>query len=453
MQQLPLSFIQRTKYILQYEFDTFLQALNLAPPVSLRVNDKIVYMSSNERVPWCPWGYYLQERRLFTADPLFHAGVYYVQEASSMFLYQALNRYVSTKATVLDLCAAPGGKSTLISQFLTEGLLISNEVVKNRAYVLAENTIKWGNAHVLVSNNAPKDFGRLPAFFDAVVVDAPCSGEGMFRKDPEAIGEWSEHNVAMCAARQKDILRDVWDTLKTDGILIYSTCTYNREENEHIVEWVENELSAQFLPIDTTLYPEIVTTEKGYRFYQHRTKGEGFFIAVLRKTASISFSGGKQKSKTASQLDMATLSLKRHLKTPDKWSIFAENNIVSAVESIHADKIVQLRRQLRVLHAGVVLAERKGKDFVPNISLALSKQIATEQFVVQEVDLDTALRYLRKEAIMLTGTPLGYVLLQYRSVAIGWVKNLGNRCNNLYPNEWRIRMRIDKRSIDDTTDD
>src|ERR1035437_5315934 len=263
---LPEAFVINTKKLLGKEYQEFEKALEENPPTSIRVNNKIAYQPSYEQVAWCNSGYYLKERPLFTADPLFHAGAYYVQEASSMFLYQAVKQHFPEAQTVLDLCAAPGGKSTLLSQALKESsLLVSNEIVRSRAYILAENLIKWGNPNIVVTNNDPKDFGRLPGYFDAIVVDAPCSGEGMFRKDPGAIQEWSEYNVTLCAARQKEILSSVWDTLKTDGILVYSTCTFNREENEENVRWICEELGAGLLRIDLKGNPDITVTDYGYR--------------------------------------------------------------------------------------------------------------------------------------------------------------------------------------------
>src|SRR5690606_15842591 len=201
-------FVDRTKSLLGDEYPAFEEALNGIPPVSIRVNDKFTdYKPSDQIVPWCDSGFYLNERPLFTADPLLHAGVYYVQEASSMFLKQVCDVYMKNAERVLDLCAAPGGKSTLLSQALpSEALLVSNEIVRSRAMILAENLIKWGNPNVIVTNNTPEDFGEFPAFFDAIVVDAPCSGEGMFRKDPGSIAEWSLQNVQQCAIRQKGIL-------------------------------------------------------------------------------------------------------------------------------------------------------------------------------------------------------------------------------------------------------
>lgn len=441
--QLPELFLIRTKEIFQSDFQQFIDALDTSSPVSIRMNDKTDLIPSAEKVPWCSSGYYLPERPLFTADPLFHAGAYYVQEASSMFLQQVLEQLVPTDSTVLDLSAAPGGKSTLISQHLKEkGFLVSNEIVRSRANILAENMIKWGNSNVFVCNNSPKDFKVLPSFFDAVVVDAPCSGEGMFRKDEGAISEWSVQNVMMCSARQKDILSDVWDSLKTGGILVYSTCTYNREENEENVKWIENELGAEFIPLNTESFSEITTSDKGYRFYPHKTKGEGFFIAALRKTADAPLPKKHKSVQHKSKIDQKTLDLRNQLIDPASWEIIQDINIISAVKKNHFEKTEILKKNLRSMHFGITLAEQKGKDFIPHISLAISKNIDIEKVVTAEIDKSTAIQYLRKENITLPDLPRGFVLLVYENVPIGWVKNLGNRSNNLYPNEWRIRMRI-----------
>lgn len=242
-------------------------------------------------VPWCREGYYLSGRPSFTFDPLFHAGCYYVQEASSMFLEQALRQYVHEPVTMLDLCAAPGGKSTLARSVLPEGsLLVANEVMRNRSQVLAENLIKWGNPGVIVTNNDPADFTELGSLFDVILTDVPCSGEGMFRKDEVAVQEWSIENVDTCWQRQRRILRDIWPCLKTGGLLVYSTCTYNREENEDNVAWITQELGAEVLPLeiqpDWHITGNLIGTEfPVYRFLPHKTTGEGLFMAVLRKTA------------------------------------------------------------------------------------------------------------------------------------------------------------------------
>ena len=440
---LPEPFVSRTQELLKEELPAFLDALDYPSPVSVRVNDKMEYLPSDDTVKWCDAGYYLAERPVFTLDPLLHAGVYYVQEASSMFLQQALNQFVVPQSVVLDLCAAPGGKSTLISQYLkADGMLVSNEIIRNRAYILAENLIKWGNDTVLVSNNEPKDFQRLPSFFDAVVVDAPCSGEGMFRKDTGAVNEWNEQNVMMCARRQREILTDVWDTLKKDGILIYSTCTYNREENEENVSWMETKLGAELLRLNTDAFPEITVSDKGYRFFPHKTRGEGFFLSVLRKTSDAPSLRIKKQDKRQQKSEFNETELKNRLIEPENWKIHTDNNMISAFRTKFSDKVELLKSNLHIMHYGITLYEIKGRDLIPHTSLALSKSIQMENVLQAEVELRDALLFLKKETINLSEAEKGFVLIKYRNMPLGWVKNLGNRCNNLYPNEWRIRMKI-----------
>ncbi|MFZ4726155.1 MAG: methyltransferase RsmF C-terminal domain-like protein, partial [Paludibacter sp.] len=442
--KLPDAFICRTKVLLGDEYLAFEKSLEENAPTSIRLNDKMHYLASDEKVSWCENGFYLKERPLFTADPLFHAGIYYVQEAASMFLYQAVKQHFAEARSVLDLCAAPGGKSTLLTQALSENsLLVSNEIIRSRAYILAENLIKWGNPNIVVTNNDPKDFESLPGFFDAVIVDAPCSGEGMFRKDEGAIKEWSEYNVIMCAQRQREILTSVWDTLKTDGKLVYSTCTYNREENEENVRWICDELGAELLTIDLNGINNITVSDYGYRFYPHKTRGEGFFLSVLRKTSSLTrrLKIKNDNRKTGKQFNYLNLnSLK--LIEPESWIINNENNIISAYNSERFEDFILIQKYLKCMHSGIQLGEIKGNDFIPGSSIALSKKLNRESIECVDVDYRTAISFLKKEAIQLPQTSRGYLLITYKEQALGWVKNVGNRCNNLYPQEWRIRMKI-----------
>ena len=441
---LPENFVRRTVNLLGNEFQELEKALNGIAPTSIRVNNKTDYQPSEERVDWCETGYYLKDRPLFTADPLFHAGVYYVQEASSMFLYQAVKQYFPNAKSVLDLCAAPGGKSTLLTQALPEdSILVSNEIIHSRAYILAENLIKWGNPNIIVTNNEPKDFKELPGFFDAIIVDAPCSGEGMFRKDPGAILEWSEYNVTLCAARQKEILSSVWDTLKTDGILVYSTCTFNREENEDNVQWICKELGADILKLDLKGNTDITVTDSGYRFYPHKTRGEGFFLSVLRKNSIVTRShknkrDDKKNIKFVTKSNVFTFSLKE----PERWLLLAENNLMKGYDKDRLNDFMFINKQLKCMHSGLLLGEQKGKDFIPSASIALSKMIDKESVESVDVDYRTAISFLKKEAILLPESSRGYILISYKGQPLGWIKNLGNRTNNLYPQEWRIRMKI-----------
>ena len=441
---LPEAFIKRTQELLGSEFEALKKVLDSTPPTSIRVNNKMEYQPSEDKVAWCDSGYYLHERPLFTADPLFHAGVYYVQEASSMFLQQAVKQHFPEARTVLDLCAAPGGKSTLLSQALPESsILVSNEIIRSRAYILVENLIKWGNPNTVVTNNEPKDFASLPGFFDAIVVDAPCSGEGMFRKDPGAIQEWSEYNVKLCAERQSEILTSVWNALKNDGILVYSTCTYNREENEENVRWICNELGAELLTINLEGNTDITESDFGYRFYQHKTKGEGFFLAVLQKKSFVSGTIKKKKddkkcTKLKTKNDIKTFILSE----PASWTIIPENNLVKAYDNKRLDDFLIINKQLKCMHSGLLLGEMKGSDFIPAACIALSKKLDKSSVEIVDVDYETAILFLRKEAIFLPDSSRGYLLISYKGQALGWVKNMGNRCNNLYPQEWRIRMKI-----------
>jgi len=450
---LPQSFINQITPILGNETADFLEALQTESPVSIRLNNKIE-TTEKERVKWCETGFYLPERPLFTADPLFHAGAYYVQEASSMFVEQAVcQHFPKEPLRVLDLCAAPGGKSTHLSSLLPENsLLVSNEIIRSRAYILTENLVKWGNANVVACNNAPQDFAGLYSFFDAVLVDAPCSGEGMFRKDETAIVEWSPENVRKCAERQRDILLNVWLALKTGGILIYSTCTYNRQENEENVQWIIRELGAEFLPLKTEKEWGITVSDFGYRFYPHKTRGEGFFLAVLRKTADenerachcgLDPQSHRKRDKQKGIAGQARNDeLKKLLKNPENWQISISENKITALPKGRVEEIEFLQKKLKIMHAGIPLAEQKGKDFIPETALALSKNIDLEKVNAFEIDLQTALRFLQKESIEILQAPKGYVLLTYKNTPVGWVKNLGNRANNLYPAEWRIRMKL-----------
>lgn len=459
---LPSEFAERTRALLGEETYQALEvALQTEAPVSIRVNSaKRDADAEGERVPWSSMGVYLSHRPTFTFDPLFHAGCYYVQEASSMFVEQALRTYVSEPVVMLDLCAAPGGKSTHARSVLPAGsLLVANEVMRNRSQVLAENLIKWGDAEVVVTNNDPADFGGLTDFFDVILTDVPCSGEGMFRKDPIAVEEWSVDNVEICWQRQRRILADVWPALKPGGLLIYSTCTYNKEEDEENVAWIVRELGAEVLEIPVSPEWGITGNLTGeefpvYRFLPHKTKGEGFFLAVLRKKEDADFSSsnrqndrkagkkGKQKEGKEGRQQMQSVpkEVKAWLAQADDFLFEVKGTKVIAFPKAYASEYVCLQQALRIVHAGVTMGEMKGKDLIPHHSLAMSTALKKEVFPQVEVSYEQAIAYLRKEAVALDASvPRGYVLLMYKGVPLGFAKNIGNRANNLYPQEWRIR--------------
>ena len=358
------------------------EGLAQEPSVSIRINPSKIDLKewevvlSDGVVPWCEYGFYLTHRPPFTFDPLLHAGAYYVQESSSMFLHQVLRQYVTEPVVMLDLCAAPGGKSTLARSVLPEGSrLVSNEPIRGRAQVLEENVTKWGYPDHIVTNRYPKDFRKSKQQFDVILTDVPCSGEGMFRKDEGAIAEWSLQKVEQCQRLQREIVSDAWECLAPGGLLIYSTCTFNTLENEENIKWILENFDAEVLPVHTeaewniqgSILPDFIAPI--YRFIPGLTRGEGLFMAVMRK-------GGK----ASPNLPPSTFHL-------------------------------------------------------PPSPLTLHSSLFT-----QEIDYHTALRYLRREAIVLPpDAPLGIVTVSYQGIPLGQCKNIGSRANNLYPKEWRIK--------------
>ncbi|MDR1763150.1 MAG: rRNA cytosine-C5-methyltransferase [Dysgonamonadaceae bacterium] len=391
--RLPQAFIERTRPLLGDDFPAFEAALEQESPVSIRLNPRKFAPSEIlgsqfpipdlEPVLWASDAFYLPSRPVFTLDPLFHAGCYYVQEASSMFLEHFVNQYITEPVTALDLCAAPGGKASQLSSLLPEGsLLVANEVIRSRAPILAENLIKWGNPNTVVTNCDPAQIGKNRDLFDMIVCDLPCSGEGLFRKDPKAVNEWSVDNVKLCAERQFRIVADIFPALKAGGILIYSTCTYNREENEENVARICGELGAEML-------------ENPRRFWPHKTKGEGFFIAGIRKN-------GEENSAVRPNF-----------------------------------------KNLKVIFDGREILKNQGKEIQPNHALAMSVELPENAFPRWDLDLPTALNYLRREALrdIPQSLPKGYIIVTYKNRPLGFVKNIGSRANNLYPQEWKIRMR------------
>lgn len=448
---LPIDFITRTRTLLGDEFEELEKALQADIPVSIRINPAkgTARPSQGQQVPWCDSGYYLPNRLSFTFDPLFHAGAYYVQEASSMFLEQAIKSFVSDPVRCLDLCAAPGGKSTHLASLLPKGsLLVSNEVIRTRSYVLAENIAKWGRPDSIVINNDPEEIGEaLPHQFDLIVTDVPCSGEGMFRKDTDSTGEWSLDNVRLCASRQRRIIHDIWPALRPGGILVYSTCTYNTEEDEENIHYITEELGAEALPIP--VLPEWNITgalrfnHPVYRFFPHKTRGEGFFLAILRKAEGeieeirLKTKGKKDKGKTTIALPKEAFGF---LSDETSFSLGWSGNLVRAYPKLHPDLFTLCEERLKVLSAGICLGELKGRDLIPSQELALSTAFNPDAFPCVELEWEEAIKYLRKEApILPEGTEKGYVLLRYKGFPLGFVKHLGNRSNNLYPQEWRIR--------------
>ena len=446
--QFPPNFLSSVKTLLKEEASVFLSALEEESPTSIRLNplkskrNPLLFSLETEAVKWSDFGYYLAERPSFTFDPLFHAGYYYVQEAASMFVEYVAKELIKQPARCLDLCAAPGGKTVSLLSALPEGsLIVSNEIIRQRANVLAETITKFGSPNVVVTNNAPKDFAVFSQFFDVILVDAPCSGEGMFRKDEVAVQEWSSSNVSMCATRQKEILRDVWAALKPGGLLIYSTCTYNTAENEENARWIACELGAEFVSVEIKREWGISSTfdneTVGYRFFPHKTKGEGLFVTALRKLSSEE--GRKQKKNTTVSFLKDASIYHSFLKNPENFDFFEQNNRVTALPKGHSETFLLLCQRLKCISMGIDLGERKGNDFIPSHALAMSAECSREFFSKYEISYPQAIAYLRREAIVLENAPKGFLLLTFKNEPLGFVKNIGTRANNLYPPEWRIR--------------
>lgn len=444
--ELNAGFVERTRLLFGEErYVRFEQALEKEPVVSIRYNSrKMQPCVSSDVVPWAADGRYLDNRPVFTADPLFHAGCYYVQEASSMFVEQVVRKFVDAPVRALDLCAAPGGKSTHLLSLLPAGsMLVSNEPVPQRAQVLAENVTKWGNSSSVVTRNEPADFAQFRSFFDFVLVDAPCSGEGMFRKDAFAVEQWSLSNVELCARRQREILEGVWDALRPGGLLVYSTCTFNREENEDCVEWIIDELGAEPLVLDVESEWNItgsLATEglPVYRFIPGYTAGEGLFMAVLRKNGEeAAVHPRAPRVKPAPEKIRSAAS--EWLAAPEFFDILVQDNTVVAMPKGHTQAMIALQQRLKVLKCSLPIAEIKNNKLIPLHALAMSNDINIKAFNAIELEKDQALAYLHREALAFADAPLGYLLVTYKGIPLGFVKNIGNRANNMYPAEWRIR--------------
>jgi 16S rRNA C967 or C1407 C5-methylase (RsmB/RsmF family)/NOL1/NOP2/fmu family ribosome biogenesis protein len=419
--------------------------VDISTVFSVGNNNEAVVISP---VLWNANGRYLSARPSFTADPLIHGGAYYVQEASSMFLEEAVRQSIdlAEPIRVLDLCAAPGGKSTLLQSAISDkSILVSNEVIKSRVTILSENITKWGAANVVVTNNDPKDFQRLPGYFDLIVVDAPCSGSGLFRKDPKAINEWSVQNVELCSQRQQRILADILPALKPGGTLIYSTCSYSPAEDEAICDWLISDCALSSIRFQLKSEWNIIETKashsnaNGYRFYPDKLKGEGFFIAAFRKenpaeteTRALT-AKGKSERLTSKEIEV----VKPWLCKWDDFFFIKQHDEVIAIPLHIENDLAIIQSALYIKKAGVKVGVIIRNELIPAHELALSN-IINPLIPAIEVDKATALQYLRKQEISVGSNAKGWILITYLQIRLGWVKVLPNRINNYYPKDWRI---------------
>jgi len=451
--RLPNDLIKRLKEEPGFDVEAFFHKHDLEERTnSIRINPRKPFDTSlleiEGNIPWCENGFYLKKRPIFTLDPFFHAGCYYSQEASSMFLAHAIKELAlgDRALKALDLCAAPGGKSTLLNSTLHEdSLLVSNEIIKTRAKILSDNLVRWGSPNVVVSNNDPSTFKHLPGYFDLLVVDAPCSGSGMFHKDHSAIDEWSLANVKLCSERQKRILAGSVDCLVEGGYLFYSTCSYSTEENEDIVDWLVHEFDMAPVSLSIGENWGIEQTKSarhgaaGYRFYPHKVGGEGFFFSVLQKRKEqTSFSCKKiktEKSNVPQELAGSWLNM-------DGLYTFAHHEELHVFPKQYELDVKVLQQVLYLKNVGTEIGRLTGKELVPSHDLALSIRILPDLPAI-ELDLDAALNYLRKEVVdpaVNANCLKGWVLIRYKGVNLGWIKAMPNRINNYYPKESRIAV-------------
>lgn len=473
MIQLPSEFIENIRRVEGIDADALAAALDTDPIVSIRFNrrkphsgEMMPEIATGDAVEWCADGRYLSERPVFTLDPLLHAGCYYVQDASSMIYQQITEKIVekmmaegSRPLTALDFCAAPGGKTTAMIIALPDGsTVVANEYVTARGKILRENLEKWGYPGVIATGSASAQYRNLPAIFDIIAVDAPCSGEGMMRKEEEARRQWSRKLIADCAALQKEILSDVVGALRPGGYLIYSTCTFNTEEDEENSLFISEELGLQPVKFADLGLKGVDKAASGVmpgvealRFMPHLTRGEGLYVSVFRKPESegefmaTSRSNNRKNRKKGLPTEIEKLAegwIKREIHPQFEMS----GEMVTMIPEYAADTLETLRREgVNVTGAGLPIAELKsGKrntELIPDSRIAINTAFDPSAFPEAQLDLDDALKYLRREAIRLDeNIPKGYVVVNYKGVPLGMVKNLGNRVNNLYPSPWRIRI-------------
>lgn len=453
---IPNAMLATLKSVAGFDESFFMDAHNQPAPVSVRVHpgkmeDAAAHFGKDlVPVPWCDTGWYLPGRPRFTLDPLLHAGAYYVQEASSMFLQQVWQAIPVHRQPLrlVDLCAAPGGKSTHLASLAAPGsVLVSNEVIQPRNAILVENLTKWGGSHTLITQSDPRDFGRLGPWADVMLVDAPCSGSGLWRRDPQTVQTWSEETVSHCAARQKRILTDAWPVLKPGGYLIYATCSYSPQENEDLVDWMAESLGAKGMQVATEAQWGIAMTLSpqnglpGYRFFPGWVQGEGLYMALLQKPGP--------PLMAYPHIAMEKLSSKKPVPEPIASWLNAQASVIGCLGDHHVLQLLspaclhaysEIKKYLYVKQAGIRAAEIIRNKANPLHGLATSGLLDPNCVPQVPMNHSQALGYLRKEPIEMPEAHKGWMLATYQGLGLGWLKNLGNRINNYYPVAWRIRL-------------
>jgi len=444
MNTLPKAFTDRIINDWAHESENLLQAISHPPATSVRIHPiKTNKISSWSSIPWCEYGYILLQRPSFAFDPYWHAGAYYVQESSSMFLqkvWSAIPRNDSP-LRILDICAAPGGKSThLLSLMKPQDFLICNEVIHSRAQVLSENITKWGYPNVMLTQSDTQKFALLKEYFDVILVDTPCSGEGLFRRDNNAMKEWSVDNCNKCVSRQKRILAHAWEALKPGAYLIYSTCTFNPQENENNIQWLIDEYNATCIPINYNS-SEITIIDKyeviGYQFLPHRTKGEGFFISLIQKKG-IKIENEYNQLSITKNMPASVMLATIH---SEHQEYFYFKNKIHLINVFLSKEMIYLQRYLHIIQVGTAIAAMRGEKIILEHALAMSIYLNKNNFSQIKLTLEQSLEYLRKNEldIDMSSYPKGWHLVVYDDTPLGWCKVLDHRINNYYPTAWRLR--------------
>ena len=447
---LPEEFVRSMRRQLGDDAERLFAALDTEPATSIRLNPaKPATTFDGERVGWCEWGRYLDVRPQFTLDPLLHGGAYYVQEASSQFVAHLLGGDNLRGARVLDMCAAPGGKTTIYSTLVgREGLVVANDINRSRTLALADNVQRWGMGNVVVTCNEPSHIGAFEEWFDVVAVDAPCSGEGMFRKMEEARTEWSPASVEQCVERQREILAEAWRALRPGGKLIYSTCTFNDSEDEGIVEWLAEEYGEEIVAADMVATDEswnIVRSEIGavqcFHFYPHRARGEGFFAAVMcKREETIRRSTPKSRRKVFAAVDKRDMAeLMRWVDDGSKMAFRLVGDMVYGYDGSVVEDVTRLSESLSVVYSGVAMGQLFKGRLKPEHALALYVGRSGDVVPAVELSENDAVNYLRKQDIASAQFAEGINVVTYKGVAIGFIKRIGARCNNMYPKDLRIQ--------------
>ena len=450
MNAFPQAFLDELGALFDKEtLASLLLALESTPPVSIRLNPAFQgnVCVPHEKVPQSEFGYFLKDRPIFTADPAFHAGAYYPQEANSMWIgaiFSFLRQtFYQNEASIiaLDLCAAPGGKTTDISSRMELGdLLVANEVISTRNAILFENVCKWGLANTVITKADAQKFGEKGPLFDIIFCDAPCSGEGMFRKDNDAISEWSTDNVVLCTQRQQRIVFDVWDALKPGGFLVYSTCTFNRSENEDNAIKFCAEMGAELIEFEHPNKDLLFELEPHlYRCLPHKTPGEGLFFCIIRKPdgpfeARNRETSPKKKNKKTVSVSMEFDGFQSLIKGEETYLLRGD----------HDEAFIQNLPGL--VHPGIPAGSVFSGKWKPHPAIGLLKN-ADFNLPLIELDDAAAMQFLKREFIPMKPPTQGPVIVVWKGHRLGTANAVKNGLNNLLPMEWRVRSNFTAQSI------